>query len=179
MTTTNYALIKPLNGADTDNWGLDLNTSLDMIDDITGRTNRTFSNSIASPTGTTSATYVMMGIGGTWAITPRYRAGANCKVKLRIDFGTINTTTMQNNTFKMMYGTGTAPVNGAAGTGTNALGSRTFTISNYPSISIFSVSRYAEITGLTNGTAYWFDIAMQTTGGTASIQDIVVLAEEF
>ena len=115
----------------------------------------------SDPTGTTSTTGVMMGLAG--ALTPRVGKIFYCVN------GTIkDSITGDGAQVRLRYGTGTAPTNGAALTGT----------------SVGSLLRYVEaagteeapfsscavVTGLTAGTAYWLDVELAAiTGGTATI----------
>jgi hypothetical protein len=67
---------------------------------------------------------------------------------------------------QVKYGTGSAPANGAAATGTNAGGPN----SSFPSASGSAGSTIPYvvggiITGLTLGTAYWFDVALTNISG--------------
>jgi hypothetical protein len=125
----------------------------------------------AAPTLTTSATYVMMGLGGTASITP-VLAG---RIKLVIN-GNIVATNGQSATAQLSYGTGTAPVNGAAVTGTQ-IGSQIVqtALTGYLSTP-FSLT--AVISGLTVGTAYWLDLALKSSSGNVSVTTVGVSAME-
>lgn len=125
-----------------------------------------------SPTGTTSTTGVMMGL--AYAFTP-VRSG---KVFVSI-VGTIrNSVTGGNSSAQIRYGTGTAPANGAALTGT-AIGAgpgshAQQTIGQAPWAS--SVI----ITGLTLNTPIWLDLmlACASGGGTATLLGVTAAAFE-
>jgi len=131
----------------------------------------------ATPTGTTSATAVMMGLGalGTPAsITP----GVTGRVRLQISGQMANSTINDGVTVDLRYGTGTAPANGAAVTGTLGGISQTATSLVAAQRSGFTIQ--AVVTGLTVGTAYWFDASvLAVTGGTASIFGVTATAVEF
>jgi hypothetical protein len=71
-------------------------------------------NSISAPTGTTSATVVMMGVGGTCHITPVY----STRVRVFFSGTALNTNASGTGLVEVLYGTGTAPSNGVAVTGT-------------------------------------------------------------
>lgn len=116
-----------------------------------------------APTGTTSATLVMMGLGSSFTVTPVN----STRLKIEIP-GTLSLTSSGATlTAKIFFGTGTAPVNGAAFTGTQIGGGIQWTS---PSVGAStSFSNGGLITGLTLGTTYWFDIALSTSAGTASI----------
>lgn len=67
------------------------------------------------------------------------------------------------NTFQLAYGTGTAPVNGAAATGTTAgYSQQVTTLATIVNIE-GNMSQF--VTGLTTNTTYWFDL--QTTSNIA------------
>lgn len=125
-----------------------------------------------NPTGTTSTTAVMMGLAG--AITPK--ASGNVLLYLNGDLG--NNTAGDGANVNLRYGTGTAPTNGAASTGTTCAGPQK--LINNPSTTFrlpFSLTCVA--TGLTVGTTYWIDAAiLATTGGTASIADVAIGGSE-
>ena len=115
-----------------------------------------------NPTATSSTTRVMMGLGSTIAFTPKFRGNV---MVLLIGTGSTATGAAAFN-FKAWYGTGTAPNNGDAETGTFALGTN-------PQLQASSVtanqgvgwSLIGTITGLTPGTAYWLDLSLKTTNG--------------
>lgn len=123
----------------------------------------------AAPTQTASATYVMMGLAG--AITP-VRAG---RITLTI-CGNIVATNGQSATAQLSYGTGVAPVNGAAVTGTQ-VGSQIVQLALTGYLSTpFSLT--AVITGLTVATAYWLDLALKSSSGNVSVTTVAVSANE-
>ena len=125
---------------------------------------------VAAPTGTTSTAGVMMGLTG--AITPAHSGNV-----LLIVSGTLtNGTTSDGASLQIRYGTGTAPTNGAALTGT-AVGNNI--ADNNPVTNKIPFSVQAVVTGLTVGTAYWVDVGLAAiTGGTASIATVSVSALE-
>lgn len=125
----------------------------------------------ADPTGTTSATTKMMGLAG--AITPAVTG----RVRITID-GYIGVTAVPNVVgFRMQTGTGTAPTNGAALTGTTRGSSPSTQGSATTDRMPFSLTRI--VTGLTLATAIWIDIGLDTTGGTASLHNLTIIAQEF
>jgi hypothetical protein len=127
----------------------------------------TLQASPSDPTGTTSAAGVMMGLGTTCTITPKY----STRVHLQILGNLQNDTASDGSGTILYYGTGTAPANAAATTGTrlgaaNGLAATTVGTTKIP----FNMSGLA--TNLTVGTAYWFDANVyRAVGGTASIKD--------
>lgn len=123
----------------------------------------------SNPSGTTSATRVMMGVGDTCTITPRKTGvvlfGAHFNITPpAIDSGT---------NWHFRYGTGTRPLNGVAETGTGILAQSNQGIGNQcPTI-------MGVVTGLTVGTAYWFDISIAAlSGGSVSVGGISAWAVE-
>lgn len=122
----------------------------------------------ADPTGTTSTTGVMMGLAGS------------------ITTGTgrifvIITGTMADNTLndgskvQIRYGTGTAPANGDALTGTAVGSAQRMTEAAASALGALCVA--AVITGLTLDTAYWLDLSLAAiTGGTANVYDVNIAA---
>ena len=122
----------------------------------------------SAPTGTNNTTGLMMGLAG--AITP-----ANTRIFVTITGSVANDTAPNGAQVQIRYGTGTAPVNGAALTGTTAGSLQQFTLSLSGQKVPFSVS--AVITGLTAGTAYWLDTGLAAiTAGTATITQVSVSA---
>jgi hypothetical protein len=126
---------------------------------------------IAAPAGTTSLTAVMQGIGGS--ITPTSYNNALIAVSGQM----VNATVADGATVDIRYGTGTAPVNGAAVTGTLVGIAQTSGSITAGQKSGFSV--VAVVNGLIPGTTYWVDASlMAVTGGTASISGITVTTVE-
>ncbi len=124
----------------------------------------------ATPTGTSSLTFVMAGLAGS--ITP----ATSGNVLFLANVTAVNNTTGDGCQTQIKYGTGTAPTNGAAVTGTSA-GNQSVAsagaVLNYP----MALMGYA--TGLTVSTAYWYDIAFEAvTGGTCTIQLPTLIAAE-
>jgi hypothetical protein len=131
-------------------------------------TNTTTSVSVQNPTGTTSSTAVMCGLAKTLQVK---QAG----VVLVTICGTVdNNNPAGSGTLQIAYGTGSAPSNGVAATGT-AVG----TLLTCPPINAYdNFSSTVLITGLTVGTTYWFDLQQAAiTAGTvtaASVNTIIV-----
>lgn len=127
------------------------------------------SSTPANPTQTSSATYVMMGLAGS--ITPKFTGRV-----LLMASGNVTATNAQTATAQLSVGTGTAPVNGAAVTGTQGGNQVTFTgltgalTGDYDSQWLF--------TGLTLGTAVWLDIALKSSSGNVSLTNLALTAIE-
>jgi hypothetical protein len=134
---------------------------------------QTAQSSPTNPTGTTSATGVMMGLAG--AITPRVTG----KILVIIS-GNITNSAENISSVQIRTGTGAAPTNGAALTGTARGGlvrnQVTATGSTATMISPFSIQ--AIVSGLTVGTAVWLDTSLTASAGTATIANISITAFE-
>jgi hypothetical protein len=145
-------------------------------------TNATLQQSSANPATTTSTAGVMMGLGKDQAgsgahpctITPVYSG------RIKIEFIGIVTNSVSSDltVVKVSFGSGTAPSNGVAFTGTqvgNQIASSAPTTSGSTSFVDGGI-----VTGLSTGTAYWFDINASTnSGGTSSVSSISCNAFEF
>jgi hypothetical protein len=128
-----------------------------------------------TPTGTTSATDKMMGLGSTCAVTPTISG------RLKVEFfGALLSTGGFSSTLKVYYGTGSAPANGAAVTGTQ-LGNRSTLAGSGTSNLTSLFANGGVVTGLTVGTAYWFDLAMNSSNvaNTAGVDILSFNAFEF
>jgi hypothetical protein len=125
----------------------------------------------ADPTTTTSTVGVMMGLAGS--ITPT----GNGKVLITITGDVDNATNSRGVLIQLRTGTGTAPVNGAALTGTTRGNPVNFAQNNAAIRAPFTVQ--SVITGLTLSTAIWIDVSIASVGaGTARIRDITISAIE-
>lgn len=130
--------------------------------------------SSTTPTGTTSTTGVMMGLGSSATITPTVSG----RIYLAISGTISNNTTGDGVAGAIRFGTGTAPINGAAPTGTGVGPVASWTVPAGAANAPYSIS--GVLTGLTIGTAYWIDVVLNAiTGGTASIKNTAVCAFEF
>lgn len=118
------------------------------------------------PSTTSSTTGVMMGL--AVAFTPT-KSG---KILMIVSGDVDNATNNRGSTFQMRYGTGTAPINGAALTGTTAGGLKNF-FQNNASVRVpFSLNSAPT---LTVGTTYWLDISLASvTGGTSRVRNLTV-----
>lgn len=125
----------------------------------------------SNPTATSSGTPLMMGLGGTCALTTTY--------KTRIKFswsGLYSNTSTGATGLRFYYGTGTAPANAAATTGTQVGPTWAVTCPSAAATIPFSVTII--VTGLTVSTAYWFDVAVNAGSNTSSISAIDFAAME-
>jgi hypothetical protein len=111
----------------------------------------------ATPTGTTSSAGVMMGLAGS--ITPV----TSGNVAFCVGGSVRNATAGGTTNVLLKYGTGTAPINGAAQSGTtlgNIWTGTSVAASNQLPFTAFGLA-----TGLILGTAYWLDVAVAASGG--------------
>ncbi len=129
----------------------------------------------SNPTGTSSATQVMMGLGASASITP----AINSQVMIAISGDVFNASAIADGAaFSIRYGTGAAPANGDAQTGTacGALAVK-YVAATTAEKAPFSITCIA--TGLSAGTAYWIDLSLANiTGGTAAVNDVTIAAHE-
>lgn len=133
---------------------------------------QTLSATFANPTGSGGAN-LMMGVGGTCKLTPSYSS----RIQLTF-FGSASNSGVFGSLVQVRFGTGTAPVNGAAASGTQV--GNTSAVSSTAANAAVGVANGGIITGLTPGTAYWFDLSMQPNGGgTASFLNGSCTAMEF
>lgn len=131
-------------------------------------------SSPVDPTGTTSTTGVMMGI--AVSITPKNSGTIMFIVTANIK----NSVAADGFVVKGRFGTGTAPNNGDADTGTvfgntnGSVATRTTGAGDF-----LFVKTQGIVSGLIPGTAYWIDINLAAiTGGTATANNINVTAFE-
>ena len=117
-----------------------------------------------------------MGLGGGMTITPQVTG----RVKIRWSWNVSNGTSGDTTWTGGGYGTGTPPVvNATTGLGTQygPAGGRMsgFTNGTYT----YAGSFEDVITGLTLGTAYWFDLWSKVNGGTGTWSQIIGVIEEW
>jgi hypothetical protein len=127
----------------------------------------------SDPTGTASVTGVMMGLGGTCKLTPAYSSRARFEIIGSIANSSANAGTQP----ELVYGSGAAPANGDAPKGT-VLGKRVDWNPGNPNNNVpFALSGIA--TGLTAGTALWFDVNLLVGTGTGTLTSLSCNAMEF
>lgn len=155
--------------------GYDAASSRWYVQRVPDITLTSYQSTPSDPSTTTSGTGVMMGLAG--AITPK-KSG---KIQIIISGDDDNNTLGSGVQAQIRYGTGTAPANGDALTGT-AVGGLVKNVNPAlalltPGTSPFSLN--AIVSGLTLGTAYWVDISLaRITSGTARARDISVSITE-
>jgi len=128
---------------------------------------------LTNPTGTTSASGVMMGLGGVATITPVY----STRVYVRFTGNGANTVSLGAVGVQARFGTGTAPTNGAAPTGTTVGTAQSPWVPT--ANGLVAISPGGIITGLTPGTAYWFDLSLAASSGTSTLNSLSVTIMEF
>lgn len=118
----------------------------------------------------TSTTPVMLGFGSSFTFTPKYSTRAIIQIQGQAG-GSVPSATV---IYQLKFGTGTAPVSGAAATGTSVSA-----IVGYTAVSGVTPACFGGvITGLTVGTAYWIDLAVDATSGSANLQNASFYAVE-
>jgi hypothetical protein len=130
------------------------------------------SSSVPSNTSTNSTSYVMGGFAGSF--TPAVTGNALWLLNMDV----ANSAAGICSGF-VTYGTGTAPVAGAAYASTTAVTPTMNTATNATLYVPFVFNAY--VTGLTVGTTYWYDLAYTVTSGasaTCSLSAIKVIALE-
>jgi hypothetical protein len=111
----------------------------------------------SNPASTTSTTLVMMGLGSTCAFTP----ASSGKVLVNVIAYVATATAAVSATVGARYGTGTAPSNGAAVTGT-AFGGAADPAVTGSGTGNRSCVAFTAVLSLSASTAYWFDLALLT-----------------
>jgi hypothetical protein len=130
---------------------------------IQGLTPASVQTGSLSPTGTSSATGVMMGLGLTGAtITPAATGRAHFTIG-----GSLSNTTTSAVTVGLRFGTGTAPSNAGAPAGTQI--GAVFKGNPEAAAAFVPFTAVGIVTGLTLGTAVWFDADVLVGSGTGTI----------
>lgn len=126
----------------------------------------------ANPTGSTNATGLMMGLGSTCTITPI----STGKIVIQFYGNVKNSVASGNTQIKIFFGTGTAPANQAAITGTQV-----GTLSSLDEVTGAFNEQYAgggQTPAQTLNTAVWFDVSVAASTGTSSIINVSCTAFE-
>jgi hypothetical protein len=114
----------------------------------------------------------MMGYGTTSFITPARSGKVHIIITGNMSTGTAN----DGGQAQIAFGTGSAPANAAAATGTTVGQQVQFTSNNTANTFPFTVQGIAT---MTVGTAYWIDLqGAAVTGGTATMNNITITAVE-
>ncbi len=132
------------------------------------------SNAGLSPASTSSSTEKMAGLGSTCTITPTVTG----RIRFHI-WGAYSLVGAQFGKGALYYGTGTAPTNGAATTGTKL----TVLLDMQEPLTLYLIpfSMEGNATGFTLGTAVWFDLSQLSVNNSAAFaySDVMCSAEEF
>jgi hypothetical protein len=131
----------------------------------------TAQSSPANPTGTTDTAGKMMGLAGS--ITPTQTG----RMMIVVTGNLSNSTAAAGDGAKtqIRYGTGSAPANAAALTGTTAGSLISMLLERATASDPFPFCVAAVVTGLTVGTAYWVDLSLAAiTGGTAILTNLSI-----
>ncbi len=124
------------------------------------------------PVAINSATNLMNGLGVTWTLTPQ----ASGRVLMFLSGNLVENAATQTASLRLAYGTGVAPANAAASAGTLVGGVLSWiTLASQLTIP-FSMSTI--VGGLTVKTAYWFDIASNSSAGTIQLTNLNAWAIE-
>ncbi len=134
--------------------------------------------SAPTPAGVAGTVKLMQGLGVSpgWAITPKTTGRIGI-----LATGIINNDLIGGGgvtKLELRYGTGSAPTNGAAATGTSAAPELSLTDPIASAAVLYLI--YAEVSGLTVATQYWFDFSVRSggAGGNATILPATLLLEE-
>lgn len=127
-------------------------------------------NSVATPTASASAVQLMMGLART--ITPIFSG----RVLVVITGMIWNDTATKIATVQIRYGTGAAPVNGAAAAGTTLGLPKHHVSPTGPGKQGFALAYFA--TGLTVATTYWVDVGLAADANNAAIFDVDTVVVE-
>jgi hypothetical protein len=125
-----------------------------------------------NPTGTTSTTLVMEGLGSTCHLTPTYSS----RIFVQFTGVVFNATATDSTRVQAYFGTGTAPAVAAPVTGTSIGG--LLPILSATANQSLSFTAGGLVTGLTPGTAYWLDLALDVNAGTGTAQTVFCSAHE-
>ncbi len=126
-----------------------------------------------APTG--SSSFAQMGLGSSWILTPN----STGRVRITV-IGTMGNLTASGGAQVIgSYGTGTAPANGASISGIARFTTTAITAFSYTtSANIEAPYCYiAEVSGLTLGTQYWFDLQVQNQNfgtGFANVASVII-----
>lgn len=119
-----------------------------------------------NPTGVTSTTPKMMGLGTVVHLAPTFSG------RFRITVTGFVTAASAESFVQIYYGTGTAPVNGAAATGTAVGNQAVLLVPAAAGSFITPFTIIEQVTGLTLSTSYWFDLGVNCTVNSMSVGNI-------
>jgi hypothetical protein len=127
-------------------------------------TNTTVQATPSSPTGTVATAAVFMGLGASCHITPTYSG----RIKFEF-YGVMTAAGGFAATNTVRYGTSTAPTNGTAVGATGTQIGPPVSVSGSGSSTVSTpFANGGIVTGLTPGTAYWFDLTLVSSSASGS-----------
>ncbi len=127
----------------------------------------------ANPGSTNSSSVTMVGLAGS------IKTLNGTQVMVVISGDIAQSGNDGNSTIQMHYGTGTAPSNGNAASGTVAGGRLNIAFQGTGSKLKYPFSTNAIISGVTPGTTYWLDLGTTNSGGhTVNIKNVSISAFE-
>jgi hypothetical protein len=126
-----------------------------------------------NPTGTSSASQVMAGLGVT---TCTFTPSVSTRAAIRVTGNVANSVATNNSGIQARFGTGAAPANGAAASGTTIGPLTLVTSPTANAIGSFTVGGI--VTGLTAGVAIWIDVGFLAGANTTTLTAIMCVANE-
>lgn len=130
----------------------------------------------ADQTAIASATYQMNGLGAIATIPCRLTPGSTGRVLVIVTGDLVENATGQTATVQLSYGTGAAPANAGAVTGTQTGGQIAWVSLTGQLTQTFAI--HSLITGLVVNTDYWFDLALKSSAGTVQATNVNFSAVE-
>lgn len=124
----------------------------------------------ADQTAISSASYLMNGLGAIASVPCRLTPGSTGRVLVIFTGDLVENATAQTATLQVSYGTGAAPANAAAVTGTQ-VGAQIAWVSLTGQLTQ-TFAAHCLITGLTVGSDYWFDLALKSSAGTVQATNV-------
>lgn len=130
----------------------------------------------ADQTAIASASYLMNGLGAITSVPCRLTPGSTGRVLVVITGDLVENATAQTATVQLSYGTGAAPANAAAVTGTQTGAQIAWVSLTGQLTQTFAI--HSLITGLVVGSDYWFDLALKSSAGTVQATNVNFSAVE-
>ncbi len=124
----------------------------------------------ANPTAIASSTYLMNGLGVAGANALAFTPTGSGRIIVSVSGDLLADATARVCAAQLSYGTGTAPANAAAVAGTQYGAQLAWTSLTGMLTMPFTLS--ALVTGLTIGTAYWFDVNSKASAGTVQLTNL-------
>jgi hypothetical protein len=120
----------------------------------------------ADPASTVSGTLVMMGLGSSCAFTPQ----GSGRVLVTVTGGATTATAAVTGVVGCRYGTGTAPANGVAVTGTRFGAAADVQFKSNGTPATVQTFAFTSVLSLVAGTTYWFDLALDSSNPSDAAQ---------